>query len=105
MVKVSVLYPTKPGYRFDGEYYLNIHMPMAIESLGAALKGVSMEIGIGGGAPGEPPPFAAMCHFICEGTEAFTNAFLPHAEKLQGDIINYTDIAPVIQIGEIKISR
>ena len=29
MVKVSVLYPNKPGSRFDVEYYLNTHMPMA----------------------------------------------------------------------------
>ena len=29
MVKVSVLYPNKPGSRFDIEYYLNTHMPLS----------------------------------------------------------------------------
>ena len=35
MVKVSVLYPSKVGNRFDVGYYLNTHMPMAKRLLGA----------------------------------------------------------------------
>jgi hypothetical protein len=30
-------------------------------------------------------------------------AFGPHAEELQGDIANYTDIEPTIQISEVQI--
>jgi uncharacterized protein (TIGR02118 family) len=105
MIKVSILYPNAAGSRFDADYYVNTHMPMAIESLGAAILGVSVEIGLSGATPGQAPPYAAMCHFVCETQEAFTEAFLPHAGKLQGDIPNYTDIPPVIQISEIKMSR
>jgi len=32
-------------------------------------------------------------------------AFLPHATRLQGDLPNYTDIKPVIQVSEVLISR
>jgi hypothetical protein len=32
-------------------------------------------------------------------------AFMPHAEVLQGDMPNYTDIEPVIQISEVLISE
>ena len=28
MIKVSVMYPNKPGARFNHEYYRNIHMPL-----------------------------------------------------------------------------
>lgn len=35
----------------------------------------------------------------------FMAAFTPHAAVLQGDMPNYTDIEPVIQINEVLISR
>jgi uncharacterized protein (TIGR02118 family) len=105
VVKVSVFYPNKPDARFDAEYYLNVHMPMAISLLGTALKGVSADIGMSGGQPGQAPPFAGMCHFTCDSAEVFNEAFLPHAAALMGDIPNYTDIEPVIQISEIRLSQ
>ena len=102
MIKVSVLYPSKPGSRFDVDYYLTVHMPMAARLLGAAVKEISVEIGIGGGAPGEPAPYAAIVGFTCDSVDAFTTAFMPIAGQLQGDIPNYTDIEPVVQISQIR---
>lgn len=102
MVRVSVLYPSKPGSRFDMDYYLQVHMPMAKRLLGAAVHTTSVEIGIGGEMPGEPAPYAAIAGFTCDSVEAFTAAFLPIADQLQGDIPNYTDIKPVIQISDLR---
>lgn len=102
MVKVSVLYPSKPGSRFDVDYYLTVHMPMAKRLLGSAVKAISVEIGIGGEEPGAPAPYAAIVGFTCETVEAFTTAFMPVAGQLQGDVPNYTDITPQIQISEIR---
>jgi hypothetical protein len=45
-----------------------------------------------------------MCSFVCETVQDFYDAFLPHASLLQGDIAVYTDIEPVIQMSEIKLS-
>ena len=103
MIKVSVLYPNKPGTHFDVEYYLNTHMPMASMLLGSAIKAISVEIGRDGATPEEAPPFAAICGFTCETVQEFNNAFLPIAGELQGDIPNYTDIEPIIQISDIRI--
>ena len=102
MIKVSVLYPSKPGSRFDVDYYIRVHMPMAARLLGAAVKEVSVEIGIGGETPGQPAPFVAIAGFTCESVDAFAAAFLPVADQLQGDIPNYTDIKPVIQISDLR---
>lgn len=102
MIKVSVLYPNTPGSRFDVDYYTSVHMPMAVRLLGSALKAVSVEIGVGGAVPGDPAPFAAIAGFTCESVEAFTAAFMPVADQLQGDIPKYTDIRPILQISEIK---
>jgi uncharacterized protein (TIGR02118 family) len=105
MVKVSVLYPAKAGSRFDEEYYFNEHMPMVIRLLAPLLQGVSVETGISSAMPDQPAPFVMACHLVFESTEAFYAAFGPHAAAIQGDIPKYTDIEPVIQIGEIKLSQ
>ena len=101
MIKVSVLYPNKPGARFDVEYYLNTHMPMSAKLLGPAIKAITVEIGIP--SPQGAPPYAAICGFTCETVEDFMQAFSPVAGELQGDIPKYTDIEPVIQISDIRI--
>jgi len=103
VIKVSVLYPNKPGSRFDVEYYLKTHMPMSGRLLGPAVKAITVEIGRS--APGleAPPPFAAICGFACETVQDFMDAFTPVAGQLQGDIPNYTDIEPVIQFSDIRL--
>ena len=36
MIKISVMYPNKPGVRFDHDYYHNEHMPLIKRRMGAA---------------------------------------------------------------------
>lgn len=107
MVRISILYPNKKGSRFDMAYYIEKHMPQSIRLLSThpGFKGVSVEKGIGGAAPGSEAAYVAMCHFLFESAEAFMAAFMPHAPELQGDMPNYTDITPVIQVNEILISN
>jgi uncharacterized protein (TIGR02118 family) len=103
MIKVSVLYPNREGARFDMDYYCAKHMPMVQQTLGAACKRVAVEQGIGGAAPGAPAAFIAMGHLYCDSVEAFQAAFAPHVQEIMGDIPNYTDIEPTIQISDVKI--
>jgi len=105
MIKVSVFYPNKPDGHFDVDYYINVHMPMAIELMGPALKGVTAEIGLAGGMPGQPAPFAAIAAFTCDSIEAFNQAFAPHRDELMSDIPNYTNIEPVLQVSDIRLSQ
>lgn len=107
MIKISILYPNTPGSRFDLRYYVEVHMPRSIELLGAhpGFRGVSVERGVGGGQPGTDAAYVAMCHFLFDSADEFMEAFAPHAAELQGDMPNYTDIAPTIQVNEVLISR
>ncbi|MGA2535344.1 MAG: EthD family reductase [Terracidiphilus sp.] len=105
MIRVSFLYPNRPGSRFDGEYYISSHMPLVVARLGSALKGVSAEIGISSAMPDQPAPNAAIATFDFESVQAFTEAVMPHYAELQADIPNYTDIEPVVQISELRISQ
>lgn len=103
MIIVSVLYPNGPRARFDMDYYLRSHIPMVQRELGSALRGVTVEQGLGGGAPGAPPPFLAAAHLRFDSVEAFQGAFAAHAEPILADIPNYTDTQPVIQVGEARL--
>ena len=58
MIKVSVLYPNKPGSRFDMAYYVNTHMPLAMRLLAKGLRKTEVDAGLQGVRPGEPPPFS-----------------------------------------------
>ena len=105
MITVSILYPKNEGGTFDLKYYLETHMPMTLEKLGAALRGVRVEHGLSGAPLGAAPAYVAMCHLDFDSLEAFQEAFTPHAAVLQGDIANYTNVSPLIQINEVKISQ
>ncbi|MEP7242641.1 MAG: EthD family reductase [Gammaproteobacteria bacterium] len=104
MITVTVLYPNKDGAKFDMNYYLTSHIPMIKRVLGGALKGVVVEQGLGGGAPGTKAEFSTLCSLRFDSVEAFQTAFGPHAADIQDDIANYTSVQPVIQINDIKLS-
>ena len=101
MIKVSVMYPNTEGSRFDMAYYCNTHMPMVQEKLRAALKGITVDLGIGGAEPGSPPPYLVLGHLLFESVEAFQTSFAPHAQVIMGDIPNYTNTQPTMQISEV----
>ena len=103
MIRVSVLYSNTEGKKFDMAYYCNKHIPMVKQKLGAACKGITVDQGLSGAQPGSRPSFASMAHLSFESVEAFQSAFGPHAEVIMGDIPNYTDIEPIIQINEVKM--
>ena len=103
MIKVSVFYPSDKGSKFDIDYYCNSHMPMVQRTLGAACKRYTIEHGLAGATPGSKPPFAAMGHLFFDSVESFQSAFAPHAKTIMDDVKNYTDMAPQIQISEVKV--
>ncbi len=103
MVKVSVMYPNTAGTHFNHDYYRDKHMPMVKEKMGSSLKSYTVDKGIAGGAPGQPPGHIAAGHLFCESVEAFQSGFGPHVNEIMGDIPNYTDISPVIQISEVVV--
>ncbi len=103
MIKVSVMYPNSPGARFDHEYYRTKHMPMVKSLMGESLKYYTVDKGLAGGTPGAPATYIAMAHLFCDSAEVFQKGFGPQANEILGDIPNYTDQTPVIQISEVVV--
>ena len=44
-----------------------------------------------------------MGHLLFDSVEAFQQSFGPHAETIMGDIPNYTNTQPTIQVSEVKL--
>jgi uncharacterized protein (TIGR02118 family) len=98
-----VLYPNKDGAKFDMNYYLTKHIPLVRERCGAAVKAVTVEQGLAGGAPGSPAAFAAIAHIGFVGLAELQSALAAHAAELMADIPNFTNVEPVLQVSEVKM--
>lgn len=103
MIKVSVMYPNGEGKHFDMDYYVNTHLPMVGELLGDSLKGTAAEKGIGSVAPGSTAPNAGVGIMYFDKIEDFGSSFGPNAPKIMGDLPNFTNIEPVVQISEVMV--
>jgi uncharacterized protein (TIGR02118 family) len=103
MIRVNVLYPNNSGSTFDMEYYLGKHMPMVREKMGAALKGMTVDQGLNGGQPGTQAAYRVIATLRFDSMAAFERVWAPAADEIQGDIPRYSNIAPVIQISEVKL--
>ncbi len=101
LVKVTILYPNAEGKTFDMDYYKTKHMPMVAELMGEAMSHFKIDKGIAGRTAEEPIPYLAVGYLYFENLEAYQTAFGPNAEKIVGDIPNYTNIQPILQISEV----
>ena len=106
MIRVSVMYPTTEGKKFDYDYYANKHMNGLVRERWGSLGLVKVEVdrGLGGGAPGAPAPYAAVGHVYFRSLDDFQKASKAHGKELFADVPNFTTIAPQVQISEIILS-
>jgi uncharacterized protein (TIGR02118 family) len=102
-IKVSVLYPNGDGKSFDMDYYCNKHVPMVAGLLGDSVLGATVEGGVGGSGENGQPPYLAMGNLYFSSIESFEGSFGPNSEKIMGDLPNFTNIEPEIQISEVQI--
>lgn len=103
MIKVYVIYPNNSGGTFDMDYYLTKHMPLVGARLKPAVKAMTVDHGISGGQPGTEAAYRVIATLLFDSAETFQAAFIPHAAEIQADIPKYTNIAPTIQISEVKM--
>jgi len=102
-IKVSVLYPNGNGKSFDMDYYCNKHVPMVAGLLGDSVLGATVEGGVGGSGENGQPLYLAMGNLYFNSIESFEGSFGPNSEKIMGDLPNFTNIEPEIQISEVQI--
>lgn len=101
MIRVSALYPNEVGGTFDHEYYETRHRELVQQRMGP-MGLVRLEADRGVAGAGEAPaPYVAAGHLYFESLESFQAAFDAHGEEILGDIPNFTNIDPLLQVSEI----
>ena len=103
MIRLTILYPNSEDAYFDMDYYQNKHIEMVKEKCGDALKGCSVEQGLGGAAPGSEPPYVVIARLDVESMDDFIAYVAPHDPDFAADVPNFTNIQPVIQLCEVVI--
>ena len=101
MISLTVLYPKTADNHFDMDYYLNTHMPLVKERLSSiGLISVDLRAGLAGVAPDSPPAYAMICNLNFGTIEELQNAMAAHGPELTGDISNFTNVQPTMQISQ-----
>ncbi len=100
MYCISVAYPRKDGARFDFDYYKSRHIPMVMGFLSA--NAVKAEIRRGLASPdGSPASFVCLANIWIKSIEEFQTTLGKHGPQIMGDIPNYTNIQPILQVDEV----
>lgn len=88
------MYPKTDDSTFDMDYYTSTHMPMLAAALGDACKGW-------GATTVKSGDWEAIgwCH--AESQEAFDAAMAAKGAEIMGDVPNYTNVQPVLVVGEV----
>ncbi|MBC8155390.1 MAG: EthD family reductase [Bacteroidetes bacterium] len=102
MICLTVLYPKTADSRFDMGYYLDAHTPLVRERLTPiGLTGIDLETGLAGGAPGSPPTYTMIARLRFASPDALQHALAIHGPELLGDIPNFTDGQPIMQVSQL----
>ena len=101
MIRLTGLYRNKSDSVFDSDYYMNKHMPLVKKRLADFGMG-EFEVERGIEAPnGEAAPYICIVHIEFPTIDGFKRGFEKHGEELSGDVSNYTNIEPEMQISQI----
>lgn len=102
MFRVTALYPNGPGSRFDADYYVDRHRPLAERLLKPhGLTDIRITIGTAG-LYGADPAFWSVSEMVFTDRVAFDAAMAAAGGELFADAANYTDVIPVLQISDLR---
>jgi uncharacterized protein (TIGR02118 family) len=100
MIVVSVFYPKHSGLRFDHEYYLQKHTPL-LKLRWNGLGLVNVELLRGASAlDGGQSAFEMIALLTFNSIEDMQAALAASGNEIVGDIANFTNVQPLIQINQ-----
>lgn len=100
MFCVTVAYPRKDDGYFDFAYYTEQHVPMVARLLGD--NAIRTEVRKGVGTPdGSAPDFVCLASFWIKSMPEMLATLDEHGQVIMADILNYTDIQPLLQLDEV----
>lgn len=104
MIRVSVIYPRNNDAQFDLDYYINNHMPLVSRLYGDyglldwhVDQGVSLSSKM-------PSDNIVACYMYFDTLEHVKAAFKSEGAKVMQDVANFTNIEPVVTLGQVHSS-
>jgi len=98
MIRVAILYPRSGGTHFDLKYYIDKHMEFVRDNLKRfGLLSAEVDSGI----KEKSSPFFAIGYLLFNTMQEYENGFSKVGNTLLGDIPNYTDVEPVVQVSKL----
>lgn len=99
VIRVSVFYFRKPGSQVDYQYYVNDHLPLAIERLkDHGLLRLEVDTGIAG----EPYPLFTASHFTFRSLREYQEGLGSQMEELTTDIPVFSNTEPEVVVSQIE---
>ena len=100
MVVVTVLYPKTETSHFDFDYYAAKHIPL-VQARWGGMGLVDAEFLRGTGTlDGSALGYAFIAKLTFSSVEAVQAALEAHGAEIMGDIPNFSNVQPVIQLNE-----
>jgi uncharacterized protein (TIGR02118 family) len=100
-VQITVLYPNESDATFNMDYYLKTHMPMVQEEFGPYnFEGYSVLKLVGTPDPSTKSPYTVQATLNFKSVKDFQEALGAKAEKVLGDVPNFSNKGPTLMIGE-----
>lgn len=101
MIRIAAAYPREAGKKFDLDYYVNKHLPTVRQKFGPhGLRKVEVDKGVEGPGGGLSP-FFAVGYLYFDTLGDFQKAYAAAGAEVVSDIAKYTDVQPMIQVGEV----
>ncbi len=105
MIRIAAAYPRQAGKKFDMDYYIHTHLPMVWQKFAPfGLKKIEVDRGVekpgGGGSP-----FFAIGYLYFDSLADFQKCYAAVGAEVVDNISVYTDVVPIIQVGEMESVR
>ena len=100
MFCVSIAYPKEEGGTFDFEYYARKHIPMVTGLLGANADRAEVRKGVAS-PDGSAATFVCLANIWIKSVDELQATLAKHGNEIMGDIPNFTNIQPIIQVDEV----
>jgi uncharacterized protein (TIGR02118 family) len=104
MYCISIAYPKKDGGTFDFDYYAKKHMPMVSGLLGANVDRFEVRKGVAS-PDGSAVSFVCMANIWINLFYEFQVTLAKHGKEIMGDIPNFTNIQPILQVDQVVVGN
>jgi uncharacterized protein (TIGR02118 family) len=101
MIRIAAVYPRQKGKKFDMDYYIHTHLPVVWQKFSPwGLKKIEVDHGVekpGGGGSA----FFAIGYLYFDSLADFQKCYAAAGAEVVANISVYTDVTPMIQVGEV----